>query len=1314
MSARRLALAFFLPTLLLISLFYLLPSTTSVQASTSPSAAEYKEDINGDGKVLINDIIALLIMGRDNPNDPNIDYNGDGKYTVSDAIALLLAVRDGRLTPLEEEPPSPGETTVIQGVTMAYIPAGSFQMGSESNANYMPVHTVTLDGFQMSQTEITQAKYQEVVGSNPANFTGDDRRPVEMVSWYDAATFCNLLSEAAGLELCYDLSTWECDFTRDGFRLPTEAEWEYACRAGTTTEYYTGDSESDLDRSGWYDGNSGGTTQPVGQKEPNAWNLYDMHGNLWEWCWDWADSYSEESQTNPTGPESGSWPISRGGGFGNSAGYSTSYQRVSRYRTDRVNYLGFRVVCGVAGGSAPTTHSLGGSILENGSGLAGVAVRITGIGVDTTLTTGSDGGYSLYGLADGTYTATPSLGNYTFTPASVEVAICGADAEVQEIEAASSGPGPAEPGIYEPNDIWTEAYGPLVSGHTYEAFLEDTSDVDWYYFDIGGGALLSAARVESGEVPEFILNKAKRGTARRKVKNIASLLTASADRTIELTSLPGDYDMQLFGEGDDPIGVAQEYGTVDEKIEMPDLVDGRYWIAVYTYFDFSITDSYRLKATWQVPGPVHTGTESLQEVIGTAEGATLILEDKVTLEIAPNTFNEDVIVLIEQAAPDLIPLTDDMPIVGTPVALTFTVADGQLLQRDYQATETITISFKLEGFYYADIEDLAVVLVDPDSVLWYVASTFDESASEMSADISVYALGHESFIHQGAQLQGADSSYLEKAWASVVNRGNLDCKDDNLAQLKLTSSSHEKSIPVIFIHGWQPDQPICDLYKETEPFENLRNFLLTKDDITENFSFYTFHYPTYRTPSHNAELLDSKIDLLIPEEKDSLVLICHSMGGLVGRYWMEENEGGSRVVRIITCGTPHRGSPLADMGTSIMVQTDGTRSLVPNNVELTTLEENEESIEKEKYRMYYGKIEGSTDKDKMSWVGSNMLTGCSDGIVPCTRAWLWPKYEFSNKEFIGYNHFEMHTGDSETAMQLDPLFRQIYEDLKELILEEDTTTKPSPSTQDIQMVSIAGDRFKMGRDEPRTNEYPVHPVLVNSFQISAKEITNAQYVIFLNDVLAKGKITAGQEVSGTEGFYDGELFVKLSRSEGEMITIEYLNQTFSVDPAKENLPVNYVTWYGAAAFAEHYGMRLPTEAEWEFAARGGLQYEYATDDGTIGQTKANYGRTYGGEPYPVGNYPKNPFGLYDMSGNVSEWCSDWYKEDYYEDIWNWWDDPDSQEIDPVNNPTGPETGTSRVIRGGNYSSSHTACLTTARTRSFPILQYAQVGFRVAR
>ena len=226
--------------------------------------------------------------------------------------------------------------TTFKLPTMVSIPAGTFQMG-DSNTNFvniagssasMPVHSVTLGAFTMSQTLITQEQYMAVVGTNPSYFDSGRAWPVEQVSWFDAARFCNALSKLAGLDTVYtysgvmDTSTaLAINYTKNGYRLPTEAEYEYANRAGTTTDYYwgrnyppatTADTLAIDSNAVWYY-NSPNGTQPVASKKPNAWGLYDMSGNLWEWCNDWYGSYSATSQTNPTGPTSGSSRVLRGG-----------------------------------------------------------------------------------------------------------------------------------------------------------------------------------------------------------------------------------------------------------------------------------------------------------------------------------------------------------------------------------------------------------------------------------------------------------------------------------------------------------------------------------------------------------------------------------------------------------------------------------------------------------------------------------------------------------------------------------------------------------------------------------------------------------------------------------------------------------------------------------------------------------------------------------------------------------------------------------------------------------------------------------------
>jgi len=223
------------------------------------------------------------------------------------------------------------------------IEGGTFQMGS--NSTYME-HKVSLSNFYIGTYAVTQQQYKEVMGTNPAKGYGaGGNYPVYNVSWYDAVEFCNKLSERDGLQKSYSGSgdNIKCNFSANGYRLPTEAEWEYAARGGNNSRGYEYSGSNNVDEVAEYAGNHGKSTRPVGGKNANELGLFDMSGNVWEWCWDCFEEYSSSSQTNPCGPSSGSDRVFRGGSWN----YDASSCRVALrgYCTPgyRICFIGFRL-----------------------------------------------------------------------------------------------------------------------------------------------------------------------------------------------------------------------------------------------------------------------------------------------------------------------------------------------------------------------------------------------------------------------------------------------------------------------------------------------------------------------------------------------------------------------------------------------------------------------------------------------------------------------------------------------------------------------------------------------------------------------------------------------------------------------------------------------------------------------------------------------------------------------------------------------------------------------------------------------------------
>jgi formylglycine-generating enzyme required for sulfatase activity len=248
--------------------------------------------------------------------------------TILNGIAAALVFLVGCGEQPKQAVESKGVKTA-SGMTMVLVPAGEFTMGvGDGPIDAKPAHTVKVGAFLMDEYEVTQELYTKIAGKNPSR-QKSPKNPVEQVTWSDAVKFCNARSTLEGLEPCYNPETWECNFSASGYRLPTEAEWEYACRAGGTNRYYFSDQPEDLKANSWFDGNSQGKPHPVAHWKPNAFGLYDMAGNVWEWCNDMysAKYYKTSPADNPRGPEQGEKRVLRGGAWSSKADNCTSWVR---------------------------------------------------------------------------------------------------------------------------------------------------------------------------------------------------------------------------------------------------------------------------------------------------------------------------------------------------------------------------------------------------------------------------------------------------------------------------------------------------------------------------------------------------------------------------------------------------------------------------------------------------------------------------------------------------------------------------------------------------------------------------------------------------------------------------------------------------------------------------------------------------------------------------------------------------------------------------------------------------------------------------
>ena len=304
--------------------------------------------------------ISALLKQKNNTTaerEKNENLANDYKAQTETSKTKIKEVQEVKKIQETQEEKKKNKTTSVtnsSNTMIKIIAAGkSFQMGSDKNgSDEQPVHTVkfTYD-FYISRTEVTQGEYQEITGKNPSYFKGDNL-PVEEVSWRDAIKFCNAKSRKHGKAPCYNEKTGECNLNANGYRLPTEAEWEYTARLGLKSKGYNYSGSNTIEKVAWNLNNSMKQTHPVGEKIPNESGIYDMSGNVWEWCNDlYGGTYYELCKNkgivpDPTGPEEGTEHVLRGGSWLNNDENCRSANRYKSNFDNRSSYIGFRLAQG--------------------------------------------------------------------------------------------------------------------------------------------------------------------------------------------------------------------------------------------------------------------------------------------------------------------------------------------------------------------------------------------------------------------------------------------------------------------------------------------------------------------------------------------------------------------------------------------------------------------------------------------------------------------------------------------------------------------------------------------------------------------------------------------------------------------------------------------------------------------------------------------------------------------------------------------------------------------------------------------------------
>jgi len=1009
--------------------------------------------------------------------------------------------------------------------------------------------------------------------------------------------------------------------------------------------------------------------------------------------------------------------------FNTEEGNWASLPTVQRDMVNRILYVRMEHFTIVK--SRKKTYSLQGLIFQSGSGLEGVNVSVIGNGVDTTLTTGTNGNYRLDDLKDGIYMIIPFKSGYTFNPSNVQASINKSDASVVDIGASKILDTPLlnDPGSIVCSCISYILNWSKVSGAT--SYTIEESD--------NNNFTISTRYIISDTLHSFIHNVSTTTTYYYRVKANSATDSSTWSNTVDLVVNSLAVLPPVLNDPGDSATINSIFTLGWSQVEGAT----KYLIEISSSDSFGNTDSLytSLLRVIQIQN-VDRRTTFYYRVLAILDSGTT------------NWSNVENIVLYIPVIPQ-IPLVSDpgssvntdtnytvswMTAVG---ALSYTIeeaTDSSFTVAISQTTSDTSRSFshnvtKSTAYYYrvkansaAGSSDWSITvdiivnppppsmpfLNDPGSIV-SSDSNYKVSWSSVSVATSYTIEESTDSLFSGVVSQTVtDTSQTFSHRVSDTNTYYYRVKAINNA-----GSSNWSNTVDMLVNPPPPSTPVV-----ADPGSNVASgasYTVSWSSVTGAAS-YTIEEATNNSFSGATSQTVSSTSQSFSRNVSAVTTYYYHVrsNSTVG------NSGWSNVVDITVYptagylpdillfkgGTAKPGVTL-DLTVEISLHSPALGGLV------LTLEGVPEEFDTAAGAWY-----------TWSSLGTILSTSATSTLVKLEEGML-------NIQIVGVNidqflqfhiipsgsgdlitfHFGIPADMAEDTITLTavakenlmlpwPVTNPAFTKFPVVII--DPIIIKGSSIQLPTMVSIPAGTFQMGSTTGDSIERPVHEVTVSGFEMSKYEITNTQYAEYLNAALDSGEITVTSSsiVIGAAGDYSGYVYLSLlgSNDSNNKCWISYNNNTFTVASGKENWPVVYVTWWGAKAFALKNGFDLPREAEWEYAARGGKQYEYGTDDGTIGSDKANYNWNVG-YPKDVGSYPANPFGLFDLTGNVREWCNDWYG---------------SYSSENENDPRGPSSGSTNISRGGDYVTSTSYCRSATRLQAYPGVAAAYRGFRVVR